>query len=513
MTLLLREKTRTTVQAIGYVDTGDLETGTATIVPTARPAIASAQYSYNGTLTKITDPRIVVNRITARLNVNISTLGTATHLYCSVRVDVDDADHEIFNEDWDSTGNKLDALDLHLSSKPDVFALFADGAAHTIYFMFWADAASQVQIDVVEAWVGHGSCGTTDTIGSPPPSILDFHTEGWGWCHPKYARIGSGNMYSGFRFPENTWMNLFGNTTPSAYGNQIVNVAAGKTISSIAVQSVATDICYIEYIRFTTLRSTGNRVKLISYEPGCKDTGDLEAATKTITATLEASGLVNADYSSAQTLTAPSDARMIVDRIAARLAATIDSLSTGANLRCRVYVDVQDADHLLFDETWDASGAKLDAVDTHSGALATVFGLLADGTEHTFYYFFWKDAAGVGDTVISLVETWYGAGSCRTTAASYGNPLPSSLRIKHQGRLYYSVYFTRNDGSAGSGNANAYIADFTYTWMGINQGTASSAGKVQGAAHCYAGTIFATLSTVATELAIINKAFIYLGEN
>ena len=157
---------------------------------------------------------------------------------------------------------------------------------------------------------------------------------------------------------------------------------------------------------------TQEKVETLVYKPDPQDSGDLEAGTKTITATSEASGLGNADYSTALTLTKPDDARLIVKRIAARLAVTIDSFDTATNLYCRVYVDAQDADHRLFDEDWDSIGAKLNAVNTHSGAKATIFDLLKDGSAHTFYFFFWVNQAN--NAVISLVQLWEGVGSCDT---------------------------------------------------------------------------------------------------
>lgn len=121
------------------------------------------------------------------------------------------------------------------------------------------------------------------------------------------------------------------------------------------------------------------KIESISYTPGVQGSGDLEAGTRTITATVEASGLGNADYNQALTLAKPDDIRLVVKRIAARLAVTVDSFDAATHLYCRVYVDVQDANHRLFDEDWSSAGAKLDAVDTHPGASATIFGLLKDG--------------------------------------------------------------------------------------------------------------------------------------
>lgn len=154
--------------------------------------------------------------------------------------------------------------------------------------------------------------------------------------------------------------------------------------------------------------STWEKFEYTSYSPDAKDSADLEAGTNTITATSEASGVGSADYSKALTLPKPSDARIVVKRIAARLQVTIDSMTAG-HLYCRVYVDAQDADHRLFDEDWTSTGAKLDAVDETSG---TLFNLITDGSAHTFYFFFWVDS---NNAVISLVQLWEGVGSCSTT--------------------------------------------------------------------------------------------------
>ena len=181
----------------------------------------------------------------------------------------------------------------------------------------------------------------------------------------------------------------------------------------------------------------------ITYAPGLKDSGDLEAGTKTITATSEASGVGNADYSKALTLPKPSDARLVVKRIAARLAVTIDSFDTATHLYCRVYVDAQDANHRLFDEDWDGTGAKLDAVDTHSGAKSTIFDLLKGGAEHTFYFFFWVNQAN--NAVISLVQLWEAVGSCTTRALSY--------LIKHSGFMQ----LVGSTGRVGTGTSSCFL--------------------------------------------------------
>lgn len=146
---------------------------------------------------------------------------------------------------------------------------------------------------------------------------------------------------------------------------------------------------------------TAQVVETISYAPGVKDTTDLvEPGTITIVAVAE--GAV-ANCSAALTLTIPTDTRLAIVQIASRLAVTIDSMTAGT-LFCRVYVDVQDAAHRLFDLSWAVAGAKLSVVNLTAG---TIFNLLKNGAAHTFYFFFWVDA---GNAVISLVELWEGVG-------------------------------------------------------------------------------------------------------
>ena len=187
------------------------------------------------------------------------------------------------------------------------------------------------------------------------------------------------------------------------------------------------------------------KIEAIYYDPGLPNTGDLEAATKTITATAEASGLGNADYSSALTLADPDDARLAVKRIASRLVVTIDSFDVATHLYCRVYVDAQDADHRLFDEDWTAIGEKLDAVDTHSGNKATIFNLLGDGQQHTFYFFFWVNQAT--NAVISQVVLSEAVGTCQT-----GTYYPY-MELNHSGFLSMQGYVQRT----GSGSKKLYV--------------------------------------------------------
>ena len=174
----------------GIQDTGDLEPGVHTIVPTARPAIGAAQYTAALTLADPDDARMEVLRIAARLSVNIAGLGTATTVNCAVRVDVDDAAHELFNESWNAPGAKLAAVDTHAGNLPDIFNLLRDGAAHTFYFLFWADVANQATIDVVELWEAVGTCD----IGYWGVEVFRVLHTGFISTNHAFSRQGTGNV-------------------------------------------------------------------------------------------------------------------------------------------------------------------------------------------------------------------------------------------------------------------------------------------------------------------------------
>ena len=100
---------------------------------------------------------------------------------------------------------------------------------------------------------------------------------------------------------------------------------------------------------------------------------------------------------------------------------------------------------------WDSTGAKLAAVDSHSGSLSTIFGLLKDGAAHTFYFFFWVNQAN--NAVISLVQLWEGVGTCDT----YGGTR-DVLKLDFGG-FAAVVLSTR---PVGSGSARAGIFPTTY---------------------------------------------------
>ena len=178
---------------------------------------------------------------------------------------------------------------------------------------------------------------------------------------------------------------------------------------------------------------TQEKIGTITYSQELQDSGDLEGATRTITATSKPG---TADYSKSLTLSTPDDSRLMVKRIAARLQVTRDS-GTSNNLYCSVYVDDDDgseAGHCLFDGV-DVKTANLQVVDVHADNKATIFNLLKDGLAHTFYFFFWVDS---GDSVISLVQLWEGVGTCATNSSGQ-----DIMAVQHRGLVSGYFYCTR----------------------------------------------------------------------
>jgi len=148
-------------------------------------------------------------------------------------------------------------------------------------------------------------------------------------------------------------------------------------------------------------------VGVISYDPGYIMSGDLEVGIKTVTLMAEAAGLGAADYTVSLTLPAPTDPRVVVNSIAAML--RINGTVADGNLYYRVYVDAQDPANLLF----DGSSFPPELVEDDETLTATlfpaIFALIADGLPHDFYFYFWKDGAGVG-AQLDQVEVNIGVG-------------------------------------------------------------------------------------------------------
>ena len=206
-----KEKIENITAFIGYhagaLTSGDLIPTTLTITATAEPAVAdlSKEYRLGNIVWTGWDNRLEILRTAARVSLNITSM-TATHLYCRVYVDVQDADHRLFDLDIIATGEKLAAEVTHSASKTTIFNLVKDNSLHTYYFFFWVDAGNAV-MDNAEFWHGVGNKGTnwseaalrlnfagfihysllTEAIGTGTPNIgLGFKNA----CHNYYSAAG-----------------------------------------------------------------------------------------------------------------------------------------------------------------------------------------------------------------------------------------------------------------------------------------------------------------------------------
>ena len=239
---------------------------------------------------------------------------------------------------------------------------------------------------------------------------------------------------------------------------------------------------------------TQEKIETLTYFPGLQGTGDLEPATKTITAT---SKQATADYSKSLTLIKPSDARIIVKRIAAKLKVTRDS-GTSTALYCTVSIDSADGStNLLFNAVNVQANAEVGTSLT-SGA---IFGLLSDGGAHTFYFFFWVDS---GDSVISLVALWEGVGQYGATGRYH------SLWLNHTGLCQITLRLLASDGDSAQMRVNII--------NGLNEGnlvySESIGGSISGlGSYGFVNTglvlikdaTIAIAPTVATYLIAYNK--------
>ena len=165
------------------------------------------------------------------------------------------------------------------------------------------------------------------------------------------------------------------------------------------------------------------------------DTLDLEAATKTITATAEASGLVNAAYSYTGRFgyAVVTDARIAILNLISALLLTIDSDDGTHDLRARVYIDAQDASHMIFDVTCTTTGAQTAVQNLNATTLATIFNLIKAGDNRTYYIYLWSP--GNHSPVISLVDVYTALGASSTgtfglPVISFTSPVVCELQIR-----------------------------------------------------------------------------------
>lgn len=231
------------------------------------------------------------------------------------------------------------------------------------------------------------------------------------------------------------------------------------------------------------------------------NSGDMESGTRVITATAEASGVGNADYSWSRAFYNNSAYGGLAEilRVVARLTLTIDSKTAGT-LYCRIYVDAQDDAHRLIDAAFTSTGAVAAANDCASDKLQSIFTALTDGTSHTFYIFLWVDS---GQAVISEASLACGVGSCDTTTA----------RAVFKYKLSGLAALGYNQRRYGTGTPTSWVGDVVDRWVSFTQAFVGHDAWVGIPSIVmmpdYTGIIFGP-TTVANDMNYIRVLYLYL---
>lgn len=179
---------------------------------------------------------------------------------------------------------------------------------------------------------------------------------------------------------------------------------------------------------------TQEKIETITYDPELQDSGDLEAATKTITATSKPG---TADYSANLTIPAPPS-RVVVTKLALRGNIHIDSFG-GAPTATKLYctVECNGVEKVSAKELTSAGADNFLAAD-----LAADFNL---GSANELKVYLWADQ---GNAVISVCQLWLAWGS---SAVGYGYTAVGQLSFKGFVSLYCLLR------SLGSGSANGKL--------------------------------------------------------
>ncbi|MDP2948067.1 MAG: hypothetical protein Q8P22_00825 [Chloroflexota bacterium] len=226
-------------------------------------------------------------------------------------------------------------------------------------------------------------------------------------------------------------------------------------------------------------------LEALVYEPYAQDSGDLEAATKTITATAKPG---TPDYTASLTVPGVPDARLVVLRLCLRLQITMDSFNAGATT-LNYAVHVNGAERLT--GSWAATGAQYAAVDLTSGQ----FNL---GSANSIEVFLWVNA---GNAVVSVAQVWQGVGSTNTT--SYA---PAAvLQINHQGLYALSATINRfGTGTPFISLTRAGDARYPYA------STSGAAARLTLPSFVSNNNVIAIAGTVGTDLNFLHQIQINL---
>lgn len=216
------------------------------------------------------------------------------------------------------------------------------------------------------------------------------------------------------------------------------------------------------------------RIESFFYSPSVQDSGDLEAGTKTITATAKPG---TPDYTASLTIPASPSSKLSVLRLGLRLQVTIDGFGgTPQATQLSYSVEVNGVERQT--GAWTATGAQYAVVDLTSGQFNM-------GTPNEIKVYLWVNQ---GQAVVSLCQVMMAVGSVSTSQTMV-------LKLVHMGLLALSVRLRR----LGTGTPDIVLT--------INTGNALSYGTVSGndswfsvPAFVGADDVLSLLGTVATDL-------------
>jgi len=224
------------------------------------------------------------------------------------------------------------------------------------------------------------------------------------------------------------------------------------------------------------------KIETLTYNSYLQDTGDLEAATKTITATTKPA---TADYTHDLTIPSPSDGRVVVTNIGIRGNIHIDSFG-GPPAATKVYCTIE----IGGVEVISAVELTNAAADNFFGANLTTTQFPV-GSAQTIGIFLWADQ---GDAVISVAQIWASVGT-------YGTSWMNILEINHAGFIAVgdnslilgSGSISRSLKVKGGAVGGTVALNITDTSLNLNQTLTI----------CAQGVYWRMKSSVATDLAYI----------
>ena len=236
------------------------------------------------------------------------------------------------------------------------------------------------------------------------------------------------------------------------------------------------------------------RFENIIYTQNIADSGDLESATKTITATSEP---VTADYMKSLTITAPSDPRLEIMRICVRLEVTIDSFAGGGTtLNYRIKRDGTSIGTGTL-ATGGSTGAKQVCHEVTTGTLTGAA---------TYEVFLWVDS---GSCTISVCRIYVGVGTTNAT----GNFTINCLRLNFKGWVSIGLFGNR----IGTGSFMLSIVkndESGLEYLVVNSSSSSTPTQYHGTSILLSSGITnmgIRSMTVANDLCCITKVMIELS--